>query len=85
MPAYSRKFGRVTPRCHADVMSTNDNLIIDCDTCAMRDSDACGDCVVSFLIDRNPHEAVVLDLDQARAVKLLANAGMVPTLRHRAV
>jgi hypothetical protein len=51
----------------------------------MRDTDACGDCVVSFLIGRNPDEAVVLSLDEARAVKLLANAGMVPTLRHRAV
>jgi hypothetical protein len=51
----------------------------------MRDTDACGDCVVSFLIDHNPDEAVVLSLEEARAVKLLANAGMVPTLRHRAV
>jgi hypothetical protein len=66
-------------------MTADKNLIIDCDTCAMRASDACGDCVVSFLIDRDPAEAVVLSLDEARAVKLLANAGMVPTLRHRAV
>ena len=75
----------MTPRCHADNMTADKNLIIDCDTCTMRASDACGDCVVSFLIDRDPAEAVVLSLDEARAVKLLANAGMVPTLRHRAV
>jgi hypothetical protein len=66
-------------------MTTNPSLTIDCDACAMRDTDACGDCVVSFLIGREPHEAVVLSLDEARAVKLLANAGLVPTLRHRAV
>lgn len=66
-------------------MTTNESLTIDCDTCAMRDSNVCGDCVVSFLIGRDPAEAVVLSLDEARAVKLLANAGMVPTIRHRAV
>lgn len=66
-------------------MTMNESLTIDCDTCAMRDTDTCGDCMVSFLIGRDPHEAVVLSLDEARAVKLLANAGMVPTLRHRAV
>jgi hypothetical protein len=28
-------------------------------------------------------EAVVLDLDEVRAMRLLASAGLVPTLRHR--
>ncbi len=61
------------------------SLTIDCDTCVVRDTDACSDCVVSFLIGRDPNEAVVFSLDEARAVRLLANEGMVPTLRHRAV
>ena len=39
---------------------------------------------MSFLCG-DPHEtAVVFDLAEQRAVRLLANAGMVPTLRHRA-
>ena len=75
----------MTPRCHAVNMTSNGSLTIDCDTCCMRETDACGDCVVSFLVGRNPDEAVVLSLDEARAVKLLAEAGMVPTLRHHAV
>lgn len=75
----------MTPPRHDVCMTTNESLTIDCDACSMRETDACGDCVVSFLIGRDPHEAVVLSLDEARAVKLLANAGMVPTLRHRAV
>jgi hypothetical protein len=28
-------------------------------------------------------DAVVLDLDEVRAMRLLASAGLVPTLRHR--
>ena len=40
---------------------------------------------MSFLCG-DPHEtAVVFDLAEQRAVRLLVNAGMVPTLRHRAV
>ena len=59
-------------------------ITISCETCVMRESDACGDCVVSFILDRDPDQAVVFSLEEARAVKLLASAGLVPTLRHRA-
>ena len=60
-------------------------LIISCDTCVMKKTSACDDCLMSFLCG-DPHEtAVVFDLAEQRAVRLLANAGMVPTLRHRAV
>jgi hypothetical protein len=58
-------------------------LIIDCDTCVMRRSDVCGDCVVTFLLERDERGAVVLDFAEVRAMKLLADAGLVPTLRHR--
>ncbi|CAB4579885.1 unannotated protein [freshwater metagenome] len=63
-----------------------DPLVIDCDTCVMQQSDACADCVVSFLLDRETAEstAVVLDLNEIRALKALGDAGLVPTLRHRA-
>ena len=51
----------------------------------MQKTAACDDCLMSFLCG-DPHEtAVVFDLAEQRAVRLLANAGMVPTLRHRAV
>lgn len=58
-------------------------LTIDCAVCLMRDTDACKDCVVTFLCERDPDEAVVIDASQERAVRLLQRAGMVPELRHR--
>ena len=58
-----------------------DGLTIDCDCCALRDTGACGDCVVSFLLEREPDDAVVIDADEARAMRMLERAGLVPTLR----
>lgn len=58
-------------------------LTIDCDCCALRASDACDDCVVSFLLDREPDDAVVIDAEEARAMRMLGRAGLVPTLRFR--
>lgn len=71
---------------HVDQVDHVDPLVIDCDTCVMQQSDACADCVVSFLLDRETAEstAVVLDLNEIRALKALGDAGLVPTLRHRA-
>jgi hypothetical protein len=57
------------------------DLTIDCDCCALRGSTACDDCVVSFLLDRESDDAVVIDADEARAMRLLARAGLVPELR----
>jgi hypothetical protein len=59
--------------------------MISCDTCVMADTDACGDCIMSFLCDAPSEGAVVLDLQELREIRLLAQAGLVPTLRHRAV
>jgi len=55
---------------------------IDCDDCRMQDTDVCGDCVVSYIVGREPGDAVVIDVAEARAVRLLARAGLVPDLRH---
>jgi hypothetical protein len=55
---------------------------IDCDECVMQGSAACGDCVVTFVTSREPGEALVIDVDEERAVRLLAAAGLVPGLRH---
>ncbi|MEP6623975.1 MAG: hypothetical protein ABJC79_06010 [Acidimicrobiia bacterium] len=55
---------------------------IDCDECVMNGTDACGDCMVSFLVQRTPGDAVVIDVAEERAVRMLARAGLVPQLRH---
>jgi hypothetical protein len=57
-------------------------LTIDCFECVMRATKACDDCVVSFVVGREPGEALVIDVDEARAVRMLADAGLVPRLRH---
>jgi hypothetical protein len=61
-----------------------DNLRIDCDECVMHDTDACSDCVVSFIVKRQPGDAIVVDVAEQRALKALGERGMVPRLRHRA-
>jgi hypothetical protein len=57
-------------------------LTISCDDCTMQGSSACADCVVTFLCDREPNDAVVIDVAEARALRLLSDAGLVPQLRH---
>ena len=56
-------------------------VTIDCDECVMDGTSACDDCVVSYIVGREPGQAVVIDRDEERAVHLLADAGLVPELR----
>jgi hypothetical protein len=63
---------------------TDTTITIDCERCTLRDTDACDDCLVSFLLDREPDDAVVIDADEERAVRMLERAGLVPTLRFTA-
>lgn len=58
-------------------------LTIDCATCELDHTSACDDCVVSFLCDRTTGDAVVIDVAEARAIRLLGTGGLVPELRHR--
>jgi hypothetical protein len=60
-----------------------ENLRIDCDECVMRATDACDDCVVSFIIGREPGDAIVVDVAEQRALKALGDRGLVPRLRHQ--
>lgn len=60
------------------------SLTIDCADCAHRDTPVCDDCVVSFIVGRSPEDALVVDADEARAVRLLERAGLVPGVRHQA-
>ncbi len=62
---------------------TDEPVVIDCDDCMMRNSDACADCVVTYICGREPDDAVVIDIADLRAMRLLADAGLVPELRHR--
>ena len=50
----------------------------------MQATSACDDCIVTFLCEREPEQAVVIDLADFRSMKLLADAGLVPDLKHRA-
>jgi hypothetical protein len=65
----------------ADGGDPSGSLTIDCDCCSLQGTNACDDCVVSFLLDREPDDAVVIDVDEARAMRMLERAGLVPTLR----
>lgn len=58
-------------------------LTISCEDCAMQETSACDGCLVTFLCDREPDDAVVIDVAEARAVRLLGRSGLVPPLRHR--
>jgi len=61
---------------------TGTTISIDCADCVLQGSDACEDCLVSFVLGREPDDAVVIDADEARALRSLSRAGLVPTIRH---
>ena len=60
---------------------TGPTIAISCDECRLQGTAACGDCLVSFVIGRDPDDALVIDADEAREVRRLATAGLVPALR----
>ncbi|HEX9891605.1 MAG TPA: hypothetical protein VGB28_06040 [Actinomycetota bacterium] len=53
---------------------------ISCDECAMQGTDHCQGCVVSFILTRDEDDAVVVDAEEARALRELERAGLVPPL-----
>jgi hypothetical protein len=70
---------------NATPTTTPPRLVISCDTCVMQHSNACDDCLVTALCGRSEDEAVVFDIEEQRALRLLSNVGLVPTIRHRAI
>ena len=54
------------------------NVLIDCQQCAMRDTSACDDCLVTCLLGESP---VDLSASQTEAFRNLADEGLVPKLR----
>ena len=64
-------------------MASAEPLTISCSDCAMEGTAACGDCVVTFLCSREADDALVIDVEDVRALRLLERGGLAPTLRHR--
>ncbi len=60
-----------------------DPLTISCTECVMEGTSTCEDCVVTYLCSRAPGEAVIIDVEEARALRLLEHGGLAPALRHR--
>jgi len=57
-------------------------LVIDCDDCSMHHTEVCDDCIVTFLCNHDDG-AVVVDIAEARALRLLQAGGLAPALRHQ--
>ncbi len=60
------------------------SVSIDCACCVRQHTDSCDDCVVTFLTNREPNEAVIIDVASFAAMKRLQSAGLIPSLRHQA-
>jgi hypothetical protein len=56
---------------------------IACDECVMQHTDVCADCLVTFICSRESDDAVVVDVAEIRALRLLGDVGLTPRLRHR--
>ncbi len=66
----------------ADRPAPGDVFVIDCAACVHQHTPVCEECVVSFVVGREPDDALVVDAAEARAVHLLGSAGLLPALRH---
>jgi len=55
-------------------------MLISCEDCRMQGTDACSDCVVSYIIDRTD-EAVIFDAAEERAIREMNRAGLLPSVR----
>ncbi|HXA34351.1 MAG TPA: hypothetical protein VNV87_19030 [Acidimicrobiales bacterium] len=82
MPATTLPIAAVPVAPPALRASAPEALTIDCADCAHQHTSVCDDCVVSFIVGRESDDAVVIDADEARAVRLLEQAGLVPGSRH---
>ncbi len=58
-------------------------LVISCGDCAMAATSACDDCVVSFILEREPGDALVIDAEEERALRALGDQGLVPRSQYR--
>ena len=85
VPLPLRRSTPAPPAVHRGAGGPGDgSFTIDCADCAHRATPVCDDCIVSFIVGRAPEDALVVDADEARAVRLLERAGLVPGVRHEA-
>jgi hypothetical protein len=61
-----------------------ETLTVSCDDCTGQNTERCDDCLVSFVLGHEPDDALVIDASEARVVRMLAGARLVPRLRHAA-
>lgn len=84
-------------RARIDLLNTRPDaphrrsFTISCDDCAQQCTAACHDCVVSHVLrEADEHQptaevnGLVLDVEEARVVRLMARAGLVPDLKYLA-
>jgi len=64
------------------VGSRSAGFTISCSDCVMQHTDACADCLVTYVCERDPGDALVVEVDELRTMRLLSDAGLVPRLRH---
>lgn len=60
------------------------SMTISCEECSMQSTPACDGCVVTFICGREPDDAIVIDVAEERALRMLGRSGLVPPLLHRA-
>ena len=77
-----RRAGTTEPRREPTEGRGDGAFTIDCADCAHRGTAVCDECIVTFIVGRAPEDALVVDADEARAVRLLERAGLVPGVRH---
>jgi hypothetical protein len=82
-PITLRPGGRTTD-VTLDAEPTDVAVTIECGRCTLDGTSACRGCLVSFVLDREPGDAVIIDADEARALRVLADAGLVPASRFEA-
>lgn len=68
----------------ADSEANGAAVTIDCDRCVLQHTSSCKGCLVSFVLDREPGDAVIIDADEARALRVLNRAGLLPPSRFEA-
>lgn len=55
-------------------------LSVSCDECSLEGTGACEDCLVTFLL-ADESNAVIVDVMEARAMRMLHRVGLLPELR----
>ena len=71
----------------------DEHFLLDCSACVGNESEGCEGCIVRFVVERDDagpateHELatklpIKVGPDEARALRVLADAGLVPRLRH---